>query len=104
MKIATWNLCLGLSNKKDIVCDYLAVNDVGICCLQETEIPMNFPEDILNCNNYVLELEQNTEKKRAGIYIRKDVKYVRRTDLERENFHIVVIDVTASPNFRVFCL
>ena len=62
-KIATLNLCLGLSNKKDLVCDYLAVNEVGIRCLQETDIPMNFPEDILNCNNYVLELEQNTERK-----------------------------------------
>ena len=47
MKIATWNLCLGLSNKKDTVCDYLAVNNITACCLQETEIPMNFPEDIL---------------------------------------------------------
>ena len=39
---------------------------------------MNFLEDVLNCNNYVIELEQNSWKKRAGIYIRKDVKYVQR--------------------------
>ena len=104
MKIATWNLCLGLSNKKDLVCDYLAVNNVNICCLQETEIPMNCPEEVLDCNNYVVELEQNTEKKRAGIYIQKNTKYVRRFDLEKVNCHIVVIDVTACLNFRIICI
>ena len=71
-------VCLGLSNKKDLICDYLAKNNIATCCLQETEIPMNFLEDVLNCNNYVIELEQNSWKKRAGIYIRKDVKYVQR--------------------------
>ena len=62
---------------------------------------MNYPEDILNCNNYVIELEQNTLKKRAGIYIRKDVRYIRRSDLEKVNCHIVIIDVTACTNFRL---
>ena len=81
MNIATWNLCLGLPNKKDLVCDYLVKNKINACCLQETEIPMNFPEDVLNCNDYVIELEQNTVKKRVGIYIHKDTKYVRRKDL-----------------------
>ena len=28
----------------------------------------DIPEDILNCNDYVVELEQNTLKKRAGIF------------------------------------
>ena len=93
MKIATWNL--------DLVCDYLTTNNIAICCLQETKIPMNFPEDVLNCNNYVIELEQNSLKKRAGIFIHKDVKYVRRKDLEKVNCHIVIIDVTACTNFRL---
>ena len=32
---------------------------------------MNFPEDVLNCNDYVLELEQSSMKKRFGIYMLK---------------------------------
>ena len=63
LKIATWNLCLGLSNKKDTVLRYLSENEIKICCLQETEIPLNFPENVLNCGNYNLELEMNSEKK-----------------------------------------
>ena len=45
LKISTWNLCLGLINKKEIVTDYLQSKNVQVCCLQETEIPMNFPEN-----------------------------------------------------------
>ena len=48
LKIGTWNLCLGLPNKKDIVTDYLKLNSVNICCLQETDVPVNFPEIVLN--------------------------------------------------------
>ena len=91
--IATWNLCLGLANKKDSVTDYLTANNIKACCLQETEIPNGFPENILNCGNYNVELELNTSKKRVGIYIQKEVVYTRRLDLEKENHHIVIIDI-----------
>ena len=83
--LATWNLCLGLANKKDIVTETLNKNGISACCIQETEIPMNFPEEVLNCNEYVLELELNNLKKRSGIYIKKNIKYQRRNDLEKEN-------------------
>ena len=63
VNIATLNLCLGLHNKRDIVIDLLNANFVDICGLQETEIPMNFPENMLNCGGYTIELENNTEKK-----------------------------------------
>ena len=46
----------------------------------------------------------NTEKKRVGIYLHKNLKYVRRVDLEKENHHIVIIDVMASKNFRLINL
>ena len=74
LKISTWNLCLGLPNKKDLVCDYLKMNNVSACCMQETEIQRDFPEDILNCNDYIIELEQNNLKKRVGIYRQSPVK------------------------------
>ena len=91
--ISLLNLCLGLVSKKDIVTDTLRKNYIKICCLQETEVPQNFPEILLNCGGYTLELELNSDKKRAGIYLKNDMKYIRRFDLEKEDFHIVVIDV-----------
>ena len=104
LKIGTWNLCLGLSNKKDIITSCLSSLGVEICCLQETEIPMGFPENILNSGEYNVELELNTEKKRVGIYLHNKLKYARRIDLEKENHHIVIIDVMASKNFRLINL
>ena len=101
LKIATWNLCLGLANKRDIVTQTLSNSNISACCVQETEIPMNYPEDILNCNDYNLELEINNLKKRTGIYLRKNVKYLRRKDLEIQNCHIVIIDIFASQTLRL---
>ena len=51
LKIGTWNLCLGLANKKDSVIDLLATHEINICALQETEIPIGFPENVLNCGS-----------------------------------------------------
>ena len=62
IKLGTWNLCLGLPNKKDIVTTYLKMQKVDICCLQETKVPANFPETILNTGGYNLELEINDSK------------------------------------------
>ena len=53
LKIATWNLCLGFTNKKDRIAEILHKNSVNICCIQETEIPNGFPEDLLNCNGII---------------------------------------------------
>ena len=66
LKIATWNLCLGIANKKDIVTEYLKSNDISICCLQKTEVPNDYPTNILNSNGYVLELENSHGKRRVG--------------------------------------
>ena len=96
--LATWNLCLGLSNKKYIVVDILSEYNINICCLQEVEIPAGYPENILNCGGYNLELEKNSNKKRSGIYIKTGTNYTRRFDLEIENSHFVVIDVQAEIN------
>ena len=64
-------------------------------------VQIDFPENILNCNGYNIELEQNTEKKRAGIYIHKDIKYVRRMDLEKPNCHVVIIDIRQDVSLRI---
>ena len=104
LKIGTWNVCLGMSNKKDIITDTLAFNKVEVCCLQETEIPLGFPEKSLNCGGYNIELEWNSGKKRVGTYIKTGIDYLRRNDLEKENFHVVIIDLNFAIKIRVINL
>ena len=101
LTIGTWNLCLGLANKKDSVIDHLTRNQIDICALQETEISTGFPEQILNISNYNLELESNTVKKRSGFYIKSDIKFTRRKDLEKENLHVVIVDVHLDISYRI---
>ena len=69
VKIATWNLCLGLPNKRDIVLDELSKNDIDVCCHQETEIGMNYDLNTLNSRDFNLETETSDEKMRVGVYI-----------------------------------
>ena len=47
--------------KKFVIC-LLHANSVDFCGLQETKIPMNYPEHLLNIVGFTLELENNTEK------------------------------------------
>ena len=74
---------------------------MSICCLQETEIPVDFPEIVLNSGGFNLELENNDEKKRVGIYLLNGITYTRRNDLELKNMHVVVIDVVCERKIRI---
>ena len=42
MIIATWNICLGLKNKKEYVYDVIKEKKIDICLLQEVEIPVDY--------------------------------------------------------------
>ena len=72
LSIATWNVCLGIANKKDTVTETLNHEGIKVCCIQETEIEQGFPDEVLNCNNFVMELKMNDRKKRVGIYVHND--------------------------------
>ena len=88
-KCLMWNIKFIWNSSQHIVTNYLKNNDIGICRLQGTEVPLSFLEVSLNCNGYNLELELNKEKKRVGIYIRQDINYCRRSDLEKAGCHII---------------
>ena len=62
IKIATWNLCLGLKNKKDYVSKILNEHKIDIVCLQETEIEQSYPIDILSIKGYEFLTENNSNK------------------------------------------
>jgi hypothetical protein len=104
IRIATWNLCLGLAGKKNLVKNYINENKVDICCLQEIELDSDFDQELLSFPNYCLEVEQNDVKRRVAIYIRSTINYRRRHDLEGSNSHLVVVDLYGSPEMRIISI
>ena len=104
LKIATWNLCLGLPNKKDVVLRELESNNIDVCCMQETELEKNYPVDILSTPIYEFESEKNTDKKRIGIYVNRQLNYNRREDLEESDSHVIILDIKSTINLRIISL
>ena len=104
IKIATLNLCLGIRNKKDAVKKLIQDNEIDILCMQETEIEANYPCHLLAFKGYNYESEKNDLKSRCGIYVSEKISYVRRTDIEIVNKHIIVIDLNDSNNTRIINL
>ena len=70
MKIATWNVCLGLTSRKDEIQRILINEDIDICLIQEAEIPMDFPINDLTIRGYSIEVETNEFKLRTCTYIK----------------------------------
>ena len=101
IKLATWNLCLGLPNKKDYVSHILTHELIDICALQECEVDPLIEEKYLSLKDYKIELEVNDVKKRTGIYIHNRIMYERRKDLEEPNLHLVIIDVNCTTKLRI---
>ena len=93
IKIATLNLCLGLKNKKEEVKRLILNNDIDILCMQETEIPADFPVELLTFKGYNYENEYNIVKSRCGIYISNKISFVHRTELEVQGIHAIIIDL-----------
>ena len=69
--------------------------------MQETEINNDININELSTSKYCLEIENNSVKSRVGFYISKDINYVRRTDLEGLNSHVIIIDITGESKLRV---
>ena len=96
MQLGTLNLCLGLKNKKDLVKNILISNNLDVLSMQEIEIEHDFDCELLRIPGYVLETEVNTNKKRVGCYVKSNIKYVRRFDLEKANCLMIILDIDSS--------
>ena len=101
LKIATWNLCLGLFHKKDYVRTILHEHELDVLTLQETEILQETDIANLNIKGYTIEIESNEKKMRIATYIRNNIPYKRRQDLEEKNIHLMIIDVESKPVTRL---
>ena len=91
IKIATLNVCLGLTNKKDLISDILNVNKIDILCIQESEIE-NINVSFLGIKNYVLEISNCTPKSRTCVYIKENIPYKRLVFDNADNVEILAID------------
>ena len=93
LKVASLNLCLGLKCKKIEIENLLLNNGISILCMQEVELESGCDPEILSIKDYNLEIELNSVKSRVGVYINKSVEYMRMSNLEGVNSHIVIIDI-----------
>ena len=101
IKIATWNICLGLKRKKDYISDLITREGIDICCIQECELEKDYPDNYLTFKNYKLETETCVQKRRCCIYINNKIDYQRRQDLEDENNHLVILDINLKKKYRL---
>ena len=61
--------------------------------MQEIEIEHDFDCELLRILGYVLETEVNSNRKRVGCYVKSNIKYVRRFDLEKTYCHVIISDI-----------
>ena len=101
MRVSSWNLCLGLKNKKDYVYETLNAEKIDICLLQEVEIKTDYSSELLSSKNYKIEIETSTLKARCAIAIKKTINYTRRQDLEGSDTGICVIDTNGPIKYRI---
>ena len=101
IKIATWNVCLGLKPKKDYISTKIKEESINICCIQECEIEPDYPENLLTFRDYRIEIETNTMKSRCCIYLNNSISYTRRKELEGINNHIIVVDLDLKEKYRL---
>ena len=104
IKIATWNLCLGLFHKKDYVRTQLHENNIDILTLQETDLSPELQLENLQIKGYSIEVENNNKKRRVAIYVKNSISYKRRIELEKENLHVIVLDIEINPPVRIITI
>ena len=68
-------------------------HEIDVMCLQETELENNFNPMLLAINGYEFEYETNKVKSRTGMFIKNNLKYKRRTDLEGVDSNLIIIDI-----------
>ena len=101
IKLASWNVCLGLKNKKETVYEEIKGRNIDICLLQEVEILKDYDKDLLTSKDYNIEVEMNETKARSAIIIKDNIEYERRPDLEEMNLGIIIIDLIGHYRYRV---
>ena len=101
IKLASWNICLGLKSKKDYVYNTVKENKTDICLMQEVEVEQNYNQNLLKDLNYRIEIEINSIKSRSAIMIKNGINYKRKRDIEGNDLGLVIIDLNGSNKYRI---
>ena len=101
IRIATWNLCLGMFQKRDYIRDLLFRKKIDVLNMQEVELNPDTDPKYLSIKGFKLELGVNEDKIRVGTYVSNKIKYKRRMDLETKNSNIVIIDLLQNNKLRI---
>ena len=97
LKIATWNLCLGLFHKKDYVRTLLYKNNIDILTLQETELSPELQLKNLQIKGYSIKVENHNKKRRVAIYIKKMFLDVETSPPVRIKTELLTLNVDENP-------
>ena len=104
IRVASWNVCLGLATKKTEITRMIIDEKIDVCCLQETDIFSEIKDHELSFSGYAIETENNCTKKRVCIYIKNGITYSRRQELEGQNNHLIIIDIHGQEPIRLINL
>ena len=81
LKIGSWNLCNGLSNKVGYIRALLVEHDLDILLLQEAEIQVHKMDlSLLQIGGFSIEISNSTCTSRVVMYIRNSISYTRRVE------------------------
>ena len=98
LKIGSWNVCNGLASKLDYVRTAIMEYDLDILMVQETELPVDCPENIYYVQGYKTELSVISSgcKTRMICYIRENVNYQRCLEASDCNLILLRLDKSYS--------
>ena len=107
--IASWNCCLGLQNKLDFIKNVLNTYTIDLLFLQEAEIKITTPINLLQISNYNLEMSPTNGQlnSRTCCYVRSKIKYKRLDESENKTVELIMMetmDKTICGYYRPFLL
>jgi len=91
--VCSWNVCLGAKTKLHLIKEQLYKEKIDILCIQEAEMEIDEDEKDYAIDGYQMELENSTSKRRTLVYIDKNVNYVRKSQMEKKDAHIILLEV-----------
>ena len=106
LKIASWNACLGISNKLYYIESMLNNESLDVLFIQEAEIQSQTNRNFFNIKNYQLEVCNTIDggKARTCCYIKSGIKYTRNSvrDVTLEIISLQISDLTINGYYRTF--
>ena len=97
LTVSTWNLCNGLLNKMIYVKNMLKEERIDVLILQETQLKHDVNIDLLQVENYTIEMSTSTETTRVVMYLKSTICYERVYESQDHN----VIMVNIKDNYSI---